>query len=292
MDEILARARAAYDLERLLEVDALLREVAVGDDPWVERARREAADAASMYNALSSSNGESFRLSVNSGGIEVRYRPEPTARFASVRVSLDLAASLTLVMTVCNEVDLLSKWMPGFLGFEARTLEQVSRFRQLVWMRVHLPFPFAPREVVFDAMGVDALNREDDPCVLVVVRTPDPVDWPGVELEAPQDRRDGSAVRATVILAGAKVEPVSSDECAFTNVMNVDPVLPFLPGWLFNWVNRRLVWYAFDAFRAKAAKVQKDGLDEDYVARITGPHKPTYDELHRRVAAWEGAAPL
>lgn len=176
--------------------------------------------------------------------------------------------------------------MPAFLGFEACTLLKVSRFRQLVWMRVRMPPPFAPREVVFEAMGVDALDRTE-PCVLIVVRTPDPVDWPGVDLQAPPDRRDPSAVRASVLLAGALIVPKSETACAFANVMNIDPQLRYLPGWLFNWVNRRLVWYAFDAFRNKAAKLQMEGLPQEYLDQIRC-HKETYDELNRRVKAWEG----
>ena len=287
MAQDLAEAKRAWDEERLLDVHELLSGT-TSEEEWVECAKREARDAYALYETLRQGGGlassDAWRLGASSGGIEVRYRPEASTRFASVCVALELAASLTMVMTIANEVPLLERWMPGFLGFEARTLLQVSRFRQLVWMRVRLPFPLAPRDVIFDAMGVDALNR-DPPCVLIVVRNPDPNDWPDVDLSGPTD----GAVRATILTAGAMIIPRTDNSCAFANVMNLDPHLDFLPGWLFNWVNRRLVWYAFDAFRAKVAKVQEDGLSQDYLDRV---HKnpATYLELKRRVAAWEGPA--
>ncbi|KAJ8613375.1 hypothetical protein CTAYLR_002299 [Chrysophaeum taylorii] len=292
---LVEQAKVEYERERMLEVHRLLEDVdpeTTCDPVWVERAKREAGDAAKLYAVLREGGGvtssEEWRLAVDSGGIAVRSRPEATARFASVCVSLDLAASLSLVMTVVNEVSLLPSWMPEFLGFEARCIKQVSRFRQLVWIRVKLPFPFAPRDVVFDAMGVDVLDRPE-PCILIVVRTPDPKDWPDVEIDAPKDRRDGRAVRARVLVAGAFVKPKSSTSSAFCNVVNIDPHLDFLPGWLFNWVNRRLVWYAFDAFRGKVAAVQEAGLSPEY-QEFVAKKSNIYDEMHRRLRPWEGGA--
>mmetsp|Transcript_162 Transcript_162/g.615 ORF Transcript_162/g.615 Transcript_162/m.615 type:complete len:232 (-) Transcript_162:1621-2316(-) len=193
-------------------------------------------------------------------------------------------------MTVSNEVPLLHTFMPAFLGFEAVTLKQVSRFRQLVWMRVRLPPPFAPRDVVIDAMGVDCLG-EPEPGIMIVVRTPEPDAWPGVDLDAPSDRRDaGWTVRATVALAGAFVAPGGSAEPAtssFVNLVNIDPNLRFLPTWLFNWLNRKLVWYAFDAFRRQVKTLHTDGLSDAYLDRIRDQRDTVYDELDRRLAPWE-----
>lgn len=285
--EAVELARAEYAQERLLEVDALLASIDDRElDPDAIRMKREAADARNCFEALSKTNGASdWRPSVDWDGISVKFRPEPTTRFASVLVSHGLEAPLSMVMTVMNEVSLLPSWMPGFMGFEARVLKHVSRFRMLLWMRTRVPPPFAPRELVFDAQAVDLLHK-DQPAIMVVVRNANPEDWPDVELMAPPDRRDGRAVAASIILAGALITPVSLAESRLTNVMNLDPQLPYLPAWLFNWVNRKLVWYAFDAFRSKVKAVHDSGLPDEYKALIES--KPeVYDEMKRRLAPWE-----
>lgn len=275
-DPVVEKAKSLYDVERLLDVDELLKDE-VGDDEWVSRVKREGQGAATIYETLTKESD--FLLSTNAQGVEVCYRPEATTRFASIRVSLDLEASLATVMTVANEVELLGQFMPSFLGFEAKRLKQISRFRQLVLMRVKMPFPFKPRECIIDAIGVDALDRKNPGGVMIVVRSPEKEEFPDVDW--PEETDD--YVRARVLIAGALITPTSDATCTFSNVVNIDPQLDFLPGWLFNWVNRRLVWYAFSAFRNKARQIQEEGLPEDYKeARLKKRY--IYDELDRRLS--------
>ena len=293
---VLAAAKEAYDEEKLLEVDRLLQDVDA-DTEWLRRAKKEAKEAAAVYGVLRAGGGldeeltpkqgqEPWRLSVDAQGIAVRYRGESTTRFASVCVHAHTLPAAWLVMMVTNEVSLLSQFMPGFLGFQAATIKQVSRFRQLVWMRVRFPPPFAPRDVVFDAQGVDCLGETPhEPAIMVLVRSPDPTDWPDVVLDAPDPAlRDPNCVRAKVHLAGALVEPTSPTSASLINMMNVDPVLPALPGWLFNFFNRKMVWYAFDAFRTAVNKLAVDGLPPDYTDLVN--QKPdVYNELKARLSA-------
>lgn len=78
------KAKAAYAVERLLDVDELLKTVdpatLTGDDKsWVQRAKREAADAMTIYQTLRAGAGKTssdvWKLAVDSDGIEVhRHR--------------------------------------------------------------------------------------------------------------------------------------------------------------------------------------------------------------------------
>ena len=293
MEEKLRLAREAYDCERLLEVHRLLDGIDdTSSDDWIRRAKKEASDATKMYAALVAGGGlesesKDWAQCVDAKGIGVRYRPEAKSRFASVCVSARELPRASLVLTVTNEVSLLSNFMPAFLGFQAQTLEQISRFRQIVWMRVRLPPPFAPRDVIFDAQGVDCL-REPQGGIMILVRTPDPKDFP--DLDAPPDKRNGYVVRAKVILAAALIKPHDHNTSSLVNIMNVDPVLPALPGWLFDFVNRNIVWYAFDAFRTQVNKLgEQKELPDDY-RKLVDDKKDLYDELKKRLEPWETEA--
>lgn len=80
------KAKAAYAVERLLDVDELLKDVdpatLFGEDKsWVQRAKREAADAMTIYQTLREGAGktssDAWKLAVDSDGIEVYLSSYP-----------------------------------------------------------------------------------------------------------------------------------------------------------------------------------------------------------------------
>ena len=69
---------------------------------------------------------------------------------------------------------------------------------------------------------------------------------------------------------------------AFQNVMNMDIRLRFVPVWLINYLTRKIVWFAFDAFRVRAAEWSSRGLPAAYQERLA-KHSDLYDDVRSRL---------
>ena len=129
----------------------------------------------------------------------------PGTEIKSIAADFDVFAPVKIVMMLMSEADLLPTWMPAFLGLEVRRLAQPSRFRQLIYLKIWLPWPFRDREMVFDAMGVDVIKEHGG--ILVVVRSYDVVrdaDLYG-DVDVPEVASD--RVRIDIKMGGVLVKP-------------------------------------------------------------------------------------
>ena len=69
---------------------------------------------------------------------------------------------------------------------------------------------------------------------------------------------------------------------ALKNVMNVDPRLPVVPVSLVNYITRKIIWYAFSAFRSKCAQITADGMPAGYAERMSA-NGELYDDVNARL---------
>lgn len=219
-------------------------------------------------------------LATDSDGIQVDYRDEPNISLRSVAVCLEVQASALSIVPIMYEADLLPHFMPKFMGLDVKILENRGIFGKLVYMKLKMPFPFKNRYIVFDASAVDIVDERDG--FLILIRSEDPsigkYDLPESSI---------GAVRAEINLAGAVCRPTGIESHVFSNVMNIDLKMPgyIVPSWLINYLTKKVVWYAFDTFRAKAAEFQNAGLPSEYAERIdidsTGVYKNVSLRLER-----------
>ena len=289
-----ADVRAAYDDARWLAAAALIEQLppreqlsaadaaylagGVEDDA---RAAVRVRDALALRADAASAEAAGWSESVDADGISVHYREEEGTPVKSVAVALDVPAAARNVAAIMYEADLLPTWLPSVLGIDCAVLERRGMFRELVYMKAYLPPPFANRYAVFDAMAVDAVDETGG--FLIVVRSED--DPEGAEpRELPESAR--GAVRARITIAGAVVIPTGAETMSFANVMNMDLDLGyFVPVSIINFLTRKLVWYAFAAFRDQMAFfTQNGGLTDDYRERVENENAHVYESIDRRLA--------
>ena len=289
--EHLAAAHELYENERYIEAGRELDAanaagvVLSGDESrWARRCAGDAAAAAQLRDAvlgLSPRASHSWTLSTDAEQIVVLYRNEQDTPIHSIAAQFDVSAPIKVIMMLMAEADLLPSWMPSFLGLEVRRLAQPGRFRQLVYMKIWMPWPFKDREMVFDAMGCDLIEEHGG--ILVVVRSYDPTldaDLYGT-CDVPQITCD--RVRIDITLAGAFVHGGHGHDCTLANVVNADLKLPVVPTSLVNYLTRKLIWHALKAFRKKAASLSAD-LPAEYEERLRLNKDLVYDELDKRIA--------
>jgi hypothetical protein len=163
---------AGHHLELALAGGASLKDEQ--EDQWARRCADDAAAAVQLRDAIESSAAKAstgWKLSTDAKGIEVLYRSEPSTPILSIAAHFDVMATVKVIMMLMSECELLPTWMPPFLGLEVRRLAQPSRFRQLVYMKAWMPWPFKDREMIIDAMGVDVIDEHNG--ILVVIRSYD-----------------------------------------------------------------------------------------------------------------------
>jgi len=265
MAQHMAAARVLYAAERYIEAGHELDAAAAcgtlpegeGERRWAQRCAADATAATSLRDAVIApherqSNG--WKLSTDAEQIVVLYREEPDGNpIKSIACHFDVPAAIKIIMMLMSEADLLPSWMPPFLGLEVRRLAQPGRFRQLVYMKIWMPWPIKDREMVFDAMGCDVLEAYGG--ILVVVRSFDAErdsDLYG-NVHVPEVTSD--RVRIDITLAGVFVQGGPGHDCKLSNVVNVNLKLPVVPVSLINYLTRKMVWHALKAFRKKAVSV-------------------------------------
>lgn len=95
----------------------------------------------------------------------IYYKIDDEGRLTS-RIETPIESSLLIpLISVFNESELYKSWMPRYsfpirLGLkQVKKLKQVGRCGQIVSVTVRLPWPFSNRELIYEAMAVDAIEE-------------------------------------------------------------------------------------------------------------------------------------
>ncbi|KAL8424577.1 hypothetical protein Efla_003693 [Eimeria flavescens] len=97
--------------------------------------------------------------------IKIRnYKDNPEK--ISFRLEGIVGAPLICILSVLNEVDLFSSWLPYFttpfkLGLRAVTNVRLGRVDQVVQFHIDFPWPFANRDACFEVFAVDDFERNE-----------------------------------------------------------------------------------------------------------------------------------
>ncbi|CDI75209.1 hypothetical protein, conserved [Eimeria praecox] len=91
----------------------------------------------------------------------------------SVRLEGVVAAPLICILSVLNEVDHFSNWVPYFtkpfkLGLRKVENERLGRVDQMVQFHIDFPWPFANRDACFEVFAVDDFERNSQIVVKMI----------------------------------------------------------------------------------------------------------------------------
>lgn len=198
--------------------------------------------------------------------IQTAYKEEQASPMHSIKVTGDVAADLFHVLTLINESDLLPTLIP--INIQVTKLKQISKFRQLLHIRLKLPWPFDDRDLVIVSRGVDLLK---DGHVIIVgysVHSWDDVEIPPVA---------SGCTRLDVHLFGSLITPISKEKTSITAFSSFDLKMNTLPPTLLNFFSRHLAFYGFEIFQRQASRL----MGSVYEKRILN-NPELYDEIETK----------
>ncbi|CDJ53234.1 hypothetical protein, conserved [Eimeria brunetti] len=143
----------------------------------VERLDTRAPQTAELIQQLRTEvkKDNSLEEVVNDGSnlkIQLRnYSDNPDK--VSVRLEGVVAAPLICILSVLNEVDHFSNWVPYFtkpfkLGLRKVENERLGRVDQMVQFHIDFPWPFANRDACFEVFAVDDFERNSQIVVKMI----------------------------------------------------------------------------------------------------------------------------
>lgn len=184
------------------------------------------------------------------------YRMDSASSTMTFKVEGLLDVSLFKLAAVLYEVDYFNTWFPFMKRSE--TIAVPSMYRKIGLTEQSIPWPFSNRDMVFNAFGVDDLDKHSFMIYLESLNSSDIY-----EIPAPV----GSAVRCDLKVGGFHIQYVSPESTRVSGVFNVDPKLDFIPTSLINWVSGKIVhWFLY--YIAKAAQFDLDDPTDVYTAAI------------------------
>lgn len=231
-----------------------------------------------LRESLHSKDG--WTLSYDGTETKVWYRREEHTSSHSILTEGLIRAPLVNVAALIYEADLY----PSLFWYvsAARTLkiDSPSMLRRAAHIQVYAPWPLNKRDVAVYAFAVDALDKTDDNCVVVVSHSIHPED-PVTELVPNPSNR---VVRVDMQDSGFELAPESPGVIRAKFLYNVDPHLSFVPMSLINWSARTLCRWSLRTLEARAHNL--DNLSPLYKSRIsTGP---VYEHIRSRLKEyWE-----
>eukprot|EP01083_Nonionella_stella_P123343 371655_1 len=162
------------------------------------------------------------------------------------------------VLAVINEIELYPNWFP--LVNYANVLEKPSRFQRFVHIKTPIPIPFmSDRDFLVHAYGVDNLRERYAFVYLQSVTDSYPNERPQCDIpEIPS-----GTVRIN-IMGGFLFKFHSKNTTDVTIMLNADPDLPVVPGFILNFVTRQVLHIVLDRLR----DVSNFGVDSEYAKRI------------------------
>lgn len=258
-----------------------------------QQIRRDCKKTRAMLDEMDSSTG--WTLQKEDSHCRVYYRHDETTPIHSIKMEGEMDCNIFHVLSVVNEIDLYTKWVPQMKRSER--CAQIGRARQVGHFEISLPWPVANRESTVYGFGADLLDEKGFIAVHVesITSMEDVACSKGYELESDSNPEGGSEagqtrtrvglpamrkgnVEAIVHLGGMVLEPVSEDRTVFRIVVNCDPQLALVPYWLINFITRHFAHWIFHKLRKTAMHI----AGTEYETRIA-ENDELYGFLRRRL---------
>lgn len=214
--------------------------------------------AQTTHPLLASQQPTPWREVVNDGPdmkIHLRnYRDNPEK--LSFRLEGIVAAPLICILSVLNEVDLFSTWVPYFttpfkLGLRKVDNEKLGRVDQMVQFHIDFPWPFANRDACFEVFAVDDFERNSQ-IVVKMITLDHTCKTPRQNMEIPPP---GGRVERILVDGSLVIKPLGP-EASFISLLWHENCRMRVPAVMADFAARLFARSAFQAFKhaCEAAK--------------------------------------
>ncbi|KAL8271320.1 hypothetical protein Esti_004759 [Eimeria stiedai] len=176
----------------------------------------------------------------------------------SFRLEGVVAAPLICILSVLNEVDLFSNWVPYFttpfkLGLREVTNERLGRVDQVVQFHIDFPWPFANRDACFEVFAVDDFERNSQ-IVVKMLTLDEQQRTPRQKMTIPPP---GRRVERIVVDGSLVIRPLTSTS-SFLSLLWHENCRMRVPLMMADFVTKLFARSAFQAFR-KACESAVEG---------------------------------
>ncbi|KAL8438099.1 hypothetical protein ACSSS7_000464 [Eimeria intestinalis] len=167
----------------------------------------------------------------------------------SFRLEGIVAAPLICILSVLNEVDLFSNWVPYFttpfkLGLREVTNERLGRVDQVVQFHIDFPWPFANRDACFEVFAVDDFERNSQ-VVVKMLTLDDQQRTPRQKMTIPPP---GRRVERIVVDGSLVIRPLTPTSSSLSLLWHENCRMR-VPLMMADFVTKLFARSAFQAFR-------------------------------------------
>lgn len=186
-------------------------------------------------------DGSDLKISIR------HYKDNPEK--LSFRLEGVVAAPLISILSVLNEVDLFSSWVPYYttpfkLGLRKVTNERCGRVDQMVHFHIDFPWPFANRDACFEVFAVDDFERNSQ--IVVKMLTLDS------QFKTPRQRVDipepAKKVERIIVDGSLVIKPLSH-QCSLLSLVWHENCRMRVPFAMADFATKLFARSAFQAFR-------------------------------------------
>jgi len=188
----------------------------------------------------------------------VSHRSEPGTSLHGFRVECTLKAPIKNFLTLINEVDLFSEWLP-FVAY-TKQHARYHRASRVVVVELSVPWPFANRDICLHAVSADGLDTSPG-CVFLTVQSFEKDDGDGDDATLLSPRP--GATRVDVKYGACFMRPISRNLCRVMGIVHVDPKLAIVPPKIINFIAVQVMYWGCIYFERKARALAKADPTKD-----------------------------
>ncbi|ELR21892.1 uncharacterized protein ACA1_007800 [Acanthamoeba castellanii str. Neff] len=199
----------AYPPEVLEQLKAIEAEMETNREQH-QRIATEKKEVRALMRELRNEDGWTLVGEHEGGNVQVFYRGEKSTPVHSIKMQGVVDSPALNLMAIMNEHALYDSWIP---------LLKISRYRKVMYLSAHLPWPISSRDVLLYGYGVD--NLEEDRAVIMI-------------------RSAGEGDIEPHLIPPVKSHPISENQTRLVMMTNVDPKLAYMPYTLLNWATKEI----------------------------------------------------
>lgn len=241
----------AYPPEVLEQLKAIEAEMETNREQH-QRIATEKKEVRALMRELRNEDGWTLVGEHEGGNVQVFYRGEKSTPVHSIKMQGVVDSPALNLMAIMNEHALYDSWIP--LLKEVRLVKQISRYRKVMYLSAHLPWPISSRDVLLYGYGVD--NLEEDRAVIMIRSAGEG------DIEPHLIPPVKSHVRADVQFTGVMIQPISENQTRLVMMTNVDPKLAYMPYTLLNWATKVLSYQMWSTMAKHAQEIEGSKYEE------------------------------
>ncbi|XP_057825650.2 uncharacterized protein LOC131037510 isoform X1 [Cryptomeria japonica] len=208
--------------------------------------------SASDYNA-EESKSRGWKLKQDNDEFRVMYREGPQGTpFHTLLVEGYINGPLDSCLCVGLESSLYPHWWPQFTVptfkiLESRCLKKIHIGEELSLVRMKIPWPLLPREMIFRYFELEYFE-EDSVFVLLKSVSDSQLDN-NINGFSSEDIPPANGTVRMDLMGGFALQKVDSAQSYFRTIVNLDIKLDFVPPSLINFISRQLIGHGYKLYQ-------------------------------------------